>query len=120
VHRAAPPGLRVLQQPKSTEVELALNPRLAVRNPHRPPPPAEPASLDREPLQRPRRHHHPRRVRLTLHNTGTFTHRCSWSVCGPGVTVAGYRAALLASHGGSAVVLADATGGSGVIDPGRV
>lgn len=59
-------------------------------------------------------------VRVTLHNAGTVTHQVQLVRLHAGVTAAAFRAAILASHGSAALMLADATGGSGAIDPGRV
>lgn len=56
-------------------------------------------------------------VRVRLHNFGTVPHQVQLVRLHPGVTAASYRQALLASKGGAALMLADATGGSGTIDP---
>ena len=57
-------------------------------------------------------------VRVQLHNVGTVTHQVQLVRLHAGVTAAAYRAALLATQGGATLMLADATGGSGAIDPG--
>ncbi len=57
-------------------------------------------------------------VTVRLRNAGTVTHQVQLVRLHRGVTAAGYRAALLATKGGAALMLADATGGSGAIDPG--
>lgn len=57
-------------------------------------------------------------VRVRLHNVGTVPHQVQLVRLHRGVTAAAYRAALSATKGGAALVLADATGGSGAVDPG--
>jgi len=52
MHRPAPPGVRVVHQPEAAEVDLALHPRLAVRDPQRDPLGPEAALLTGEPVQR--------------------------------------------------------------------
>ena len=58
VQRAAAPRHRILHQAELAEVDLAIHPRITVGDPYRRFPPAEPATVDREPVQRAIRHDH--------------------------------------------------------------
>jgi hypothetical protein len=53
------PARRVRDQPEPTEVDLQLDPGIAVGDRDRRPPPPEPQLGHREPVQRPVGHHHP-------------------------------------------------------------
>jgi hypothetical protein len=66
VRDPSPPGVRVRDQAEPPEVQLALHPRLAVGDPQRRSPAAEPAAGDREPVQRPVRHRDPAAGQLAV------------------------------------------------------
>ena len=57
-------------------------------------------------------------VKVDLHNVGTFPHQAQLFKLHKGVTAASYLASLEATGGGTALVLADATGGANTVDPG--
>ena len=61
-----PPRVRIRDQTEPAEVQLALHPRLAVGDPQRRLPAAEPAPLDGEPVQRPVRHRDPAAGQLAV------------------------------------------------------
>jgi hypothetical protein len=57
-------------------------------------------------------------VEVHLHNAGSVTHQVQLMRLHDGVTTAAYVLALVASQGGAALQLADASGGSNAVDPG--
>ena len=57
-------------------------------------------------------------INVRLHNAGTVAHQVQLVRLHDGVTAEVYRTQLLASHGGTALVLADAAGGDAAIEPG--
>lgn len=57
-------------------------------------------------------------VNVRLHNTGTVAHQVQLVRLHDGVTPEVYRTQLLASQGGTALVLADAAGGDAAVGPG--
>jgi hypothetical protein len=58
VHRAAPSAFDIEHHAEAAEIQLALHPWFAIRDPHCGLPPTEAAPLGRETVQRPVRHHH--------------------------------------------------------------
>ena len=78
MHLPPPPGHRVSQQAQVTEIDLALHPRLAVRDPHRRRGRAEPAPLRAEPVQRPVRDNHAAALQQhpDLHDRQVLLHPC--------------------------------------------
>lgn len=57
-------------------------------------------------------------INIRLHNAGTVAHQVQLVRLHDGVTPEVYRTQLLASQGGTALVLADAAGGDAAIEPG--
>jgi hypothetical protein len=66
VGHPAPARHRLRDQAEPAEVDLALHPRRPVGHPQRRRPGGEPAPLDREPVQRPVRHHDPAAGQLAV------------------------------------------------------